>query len=300
MRSLLLAIMICACGPSSRGGLSTTTDATGAGNNGSDANVGTGGDATDDGCGGLQNCYSVYAHADHELYVIDLTTKQLQTVGPFNAPTVGSGSNAAEDVITDLAVAPDGTIWVVSETAIYTASTTDGHVTLVGSLAACGSRAVALTFTPSGKLYTGDFKGAICEIDTTQTPPVVKPPVTLSGGMALSGDLVAVGDGTVFGTVYRMSDMAGKASNLSNILATIDLTTGTVTQMGASGYPKLFGVSFAHGKVIGFTHDGTGDVIEMDPMTGVGSLFGTFTDPATSKGIAFAGAGVNALISIIQ
>jgi len=158
---------------------------------------------------------------------------------------------------------------------------------------------VALTFTPSGKLYTGDFKGAICEIDTTQSPPVVMTPVMLSNGMALSGDLVAVGNGTVFGTIYKLSDNTNQGSNLSNILAQIDLTTGAVTQMGPSGYPKLFGVSFAAGKVIGFTHDGTGNVIEMDPTTGTGAIFGTFMDPATSKGISFAGAGVNALVSII-
>lgn len=104
----------------------------------------------------------------------------------------------------------------------------------------------------------------------------------------------------MFGTVYNMSDMPDKGSNLSNILATIDLTTGAVTQLGASGYPKLFGVSFANGKAIGFTHDGTGNVVEMDVTTGAGTIFGTFTDPMTSKGIAFAGAGVNALVSIIQ
>lgn len=289
MRHLMFAILVCACGPATRGG--TGTDASGNGGDGA-----SNGDAIDDGCGGLPNCYSVYAHSDHTLYVIDLMTKQLQTVGPFNAPKIGGN----EDVITDLAVAPDGTIWVVSETALYTASTTDGHVTSVGTLASCGTRAVALTFTPAGKLYTGDFKGAICEIDTTQSPPQVKPPITLSGGMALSGDLVAVGDGTVFGTIYKMSDNVGAGTNLSNILAKIELSTGAVTQMGPSGYPKLFGTSFAHGKVIGFTHDGTGNVVEMNPTTGVGTLFGTFMDPATQKGISFAGAGVNALVSVVQ
>ena len=287
MRCLLLAILISACGPANRTGGDGAADA---------PTTSDGAPTVDDGCGGVPNCYSVYAHSDHTLYVIDLMTKALQTVGPFKAPVV----NNVEDVITDLAVAPDGTIWVISETALYKASATDGHVTKVGSLAACGTRGVALTFTAAGKLYTGDFKGAICEIDVAQTPPVVKPPVTLKNGMALSGDLVAVADGTVFGTVYKISDNAGQGTNLSNVLAKIDVTTGVVTQLGASGYPKLFGVSYAHGHVIGFTHDGTGNVIEMDPATGAGTIFGTFTDPATSMGISFAGAGVNALVPVIQ
>jgi hypothetical protein len=284
MRTLALTLLIAACGPSRDHNGSVD------GPGGGDAT--NSGDAVDDGCGGIPNCYSVYAHSDTVLYVIDLTTKTLMTVGPFNAP--------AQDVITDLAVAPDGTIWVISETALYTASSTDGHVTAKGSLAACGSRGVALTFTPAGLLYEGDFKGAICQIDISGATPVVGAPTMLQNNMALSGDLVAVGDGTVFGTVYNLSDAANKGTQLSNVLAKLDLTTGAVTQLGATGFPKLFGTSFAHGKVMGFSHDGTGDVVELDPAAGTGVLYATFTDPTTQKGITFAGAGVNALIQIIE
>ena len=282
MRMLALTLIIAACGPSRDH--NGSTDAPG----GTDATSSS--DAIDDGCAGIPNCYSVYAHSDTTLYVVDLAAKSLMTVGPFNAPN--------QDVITDLAVAPDGTIWVISETALYTADGTDGHVTLKGSLSACGSRGVALTFTAAGLLYTGDFKGAICQIDITGATPVVKAPTMLQNNMALSGDLVAVGDGTVFGTVYNLSDAANKGTQLSNVLAKLDLTTGAVTQLGATGFPKLFGTSFAHGKVMGFSHDGSGDVVELDPAAGTGVLFATFTDPATQKGIAFAGAGVNSLILI--
>ena len=291
MRNLVvLSAFLAACGTPSRG--------TGGGDGSTGGDATASGDAPDNGCGGIANCYSVYAHSDGTLYEINLATKALNTIGPFNAPHVGGGSTP--DVITDLAVAPDGTIWAVSETALYTASATDGHVTAKGSLSACGSRGVALTFTAAGKLYTGDFKGAICEIDVTGATPVVGAPVTLSNGMALSGDLVAVGDGTVFGTLYKLSDNPGKATQLSNVLGKIDLTSGQVTQLGPTGYPKLFGTSFANGKVIGFTHDGTGDVVALDPTSGTGTLFATFKDPATQTGISFAGAGVNALVSIIQ
>ena len=50
--------------------------------------------------------------------------------------------------------------------------------------------------------------------------------------------------------------------------------------------------------MFGFTHDGTGHVVTIDRTTGVGTLFATFTDPATNKGISFAGAGVNSLVVI--
>lgn len=293
---LASACLLAACGSPARngGGGSGAIDAPGG--SASDAPSGTH-DAPDDGCGGVPNCYSVYAHSDNTLYVIDLVTKALVTVGPFNAPAAGTASH---DVITDLAVAPDGTIWAVSETALYTASAVDGHVTKQGSLSACGQRAVALTFTPAGKLYTGDFKGAVCAIDTSGATPVVGAPVTLSNGLALSGDLVAVADGTVFGTLYKLSDASNKGTQVSNLLGKIDLATGQVTPLGATGFPKLFGVSFAHGKVIGFTHDGTGHAVELDPTTGVGTVYATFLDPTTHTGISFAGAGVNALVPIIQ
>jgi hypothetical protein len=228
--------------------------------------------------------------------MVDLAAKTLSRIGPFNAPQV----NGSEDVITDLAVAPDNTIYVISATTLYTASPTDGHVTSVGTLAACGMRGVALTTTPDGKLWTGDFKGAVCQIDISVTPPQVKPAITLQNGMALSGDLVAVDDGTVFGTVYKLSDAANVGTQANNILAKISLTTGAVTQLGPTGYPKLFGTSFAMGQVVGFTHDGTGHVILINTTTGVGTMFATFMDPMTHTPISFAGAGVSSLVGVIQ
>jgi hypothetical protein len=287
MRGSLIIAFVVACGPNQRGGGGVDS------NGGGDAN--SGGDGQQ-GCGGVLNCYSVYAHADHVLYVVDLQAKTLQTVGPFHAPQV----NGSEDVITDLAVAPDNTIYVVSETNLYTANAQDGHVTMVGTLAACGTRGVALTTTPDGKLWTGDFKGALCQIDIAASPPTVLSPVTMGSGMALSGDLVAVADGTVYGTAYKLSDGSGQGTQNNNVLVKVNLATGAVTQIGSTGFPKLFGTSFALGKVFGFTHDGTGDVIEIDTTTGTGSVFATFMDPQTNKGIAFAGAGVNSLVPVIE
>jgi hypothetical protein len=245
--------------------------------------------------GSNSGSYSVYAHSDHTLYVVDLSAKTLDVVGPFHAPSV----KGTEDVITDLAVAPDNTIYVVSETAIYTADSHDGHVTQVGTTASCGTKTVALTTTPSGKIYAGDYSGALCEIDVSARPPVVKSPTWMSGGLALSGDLVAVDDGTVFGTAYRLSDSSGHGTQNDNLLVKIDLASGAATVIGGgSGFPKLYGTSYAQGKVFGFTHDGTGDVVTIDPNTGAGSMYATFTDPSTGQGISFAGAGVNSLVQI--
>ena len=236
--------------------------------------------------------YSVYAHSNDTLYLVDLRAKTLSTVGKFSAP--------GGDVITDLAVAPDNTIYVISNTNIYTASPTDGHVTMVGTLAACGQRGVALTTLPSGQIWEGDFMGALCQIDISTSPPTVKPPVMMGSGMALAGDLVAIGDGSVYGTAYLLSDPPNQGTQASNVLVKIDLTTGAVQQIGTgTGYPKLFGTSFAENAVIGFTHDATGHVVKIDPTTGSTTPFAAFTDPATGQPISFAGAGVNSLVQIL-
>jgi hypothetical protein len=286
--SLAVTLFLIACGPSGgHGGPGGPDASTG---QQADAEGNGGGSGSDQqGCGGLSNCYSVYAHSNDTLYVVDLMAKTLQRIGSFAAPN--------NDVITDLAVAPDNTIYVISNTAIYTADATDGHVTKIGSLAACGTKGVALTTTPAGEIWTGDFSGALCKIDVSTSPPTVSAPVTMQNGMALAGDLVAVGDGTVYGTAYKLSD---QTTQQSNILVTIDLPTGAVHMMGPTGYPKLFGTSFAQDGVIGFTHDGTGHVISIDPMTGAATPFATFTDPTTNQPISFAGAGVNSLVPVIQ
>ena len=123
-------------------------------------------------------------------------------------------------------------------------------------------------------------------------PLAISKTVTLSGGVALAGDLVAIDDGTMYGTVY---DLSGSASAV-NSLAKIDPATGTTTVLGSTGSSELFGAAYALGQVFGFTHDGSGKVITMNPMTGAGTAFNTFMDPSSNKGIKFAGAGVNSMV----
>jgi hypothetical protein len=283
MRSILLSVFLVACGP----GLSQP-DQPGSADAGS----------VQQGCGGANGCYTVYAHSNNVLYLIDLEQKSLVRVGAFNAPSI----NGHEDVITDLAVSPSDDIYVVSHTTLYTASPTDGHVTKIGDLSTCGQDNVALSFASDGTLYVADYKGAFCRIDGLDGSPTVTPIGSGIGhGMAISGDLVAVADGTMFGTAYYLSDSSSSGSQMDNLLVEIDPQSGTIVRViGKTDYPKLFGASFALGQVFGFTHDGSGEVITIDPATGHGSLFGTFQDPSTGKGIAFAGAGVNANVPLIQ
>jgi hypothetical protein len=228
------------------------------------------------------------------LYHIDLANKDLVLVGPFNAPQVGG----KEDVITDLAVAPDNTIYVISKTHLYKADPKDGHVSDLGAVTACGTEAVALTFENDGTLYAADFNGQFCKIDPTKSPISVTPIAMIGQGLAIAGDLVAVGDNTMYGSAYKISDGNNSGTGLNNILVKIDPSTGMISQqVGSTGFPKMFGVAYALGQVFGFTHDGSGDVVTIDPKTGKGTLYGSFKDPTSNSPISFAGAGVNSMVS---
>jgi hypothetical protein len=268
------ALVVAACGPGDR------NHGTSDGHPGGDSNiVGDGNDAS----------YLVYAHSNTVLYTVDLQAHTLVTVGNFNAPNAPGGSTP--DVITDLAVAPNGTIYVISNTALYTASATDGHVTQVGSISTCGQKGVALTTTSDGRIWMGDFMGSICQIDISGATPVVRPPVKMKDGYALSGDMVGIDNGTIFGSAYMLSD---SHTQDDNILVKVDVSTGAVTPVGPTGYPRLYGVAYQLGKVFGFTHDGTGRVVTIDTTTGAGSMFATFMEQG--QGISFAGAGVSSLV----
>src|SRR5579883_3256321 len=101
-RSLVLSLLLIGCGPTARyygngnpGGGDSVDMSNGGNNNngnGSPDLAGTGGNNNggngQQGCGEFQNCYTVWAHADHVLYHLDLANKGLVRVGPFNAPMV--------------------------------------------------------------------------------------------------------------------------------------------------------------------------------------------------------------------
>jgi len=290
----LTAAALIGCGPTQSldhggaagGGGSGGGDMSGVGGVGSGGAGGNGGSTGTGDCSDPHACYTVYAHSNDTLYKIDLMAKTLDVIGPFKAPK--------SDTMTDLAVAPDNTIYTVSKTTLYTADPNDGHVTVVGTIKTCGMDNVALSTTDDGKLWVGDGAGAFCEIDVSVSPPAVKTIGTFANSMALAGDLVGIGDGTLFGTAVD----GGSASVNDNLLVTIDPSTGTIkSTLGDTKFPKLYGVAYAMGKVFGFTHDGTGRVITINPKTGAGTLFNTFNDPTTNKPISFSGAGVNSQVT---
>lgn len=230
----------------------------------------------------------VYAASATALYTFDPVSDLLAKVGAFGAVQDGG----APDSISDIAVGVDGKIWAISATNLYGVSPSDGHVTLSGPVSTCGNGNFALGALAGGKLATADGAGTICSIDTTTL--VVTPLGSVGHNLALY-DLVTIGDGTVYATAIDLTNAATKTSNL---LVTLDATTGAWTSTrGATGFPSLYGVAWAQGKVLGFSHDGSGHVVLVDPTSGAGTLAGTFLDPDTQSPVVFAGAAVSPAVS---
>ncbi len=267
-----------------------------AGPDASDAHDADGSAPTQRGCSSsTTGCYTVYAHTGHILFYFDLVATKLVEIGPFEAPQVPTGgSGTAEDTLNDLAVTPDDRVWLISDVNLYTADVATGHVTLVGPTTKCGISNTSLASDLSGNLYAGDTKGAICRVSPTN-PATMMPVGMIGGGLALAGDFASVSDGTTFATAYNLA--MPLTANDNALVTFAPATPNTVHSIGPTGFGRLFGVAYAGGRILAFSHDGTGSVIGVDRTSGQGALLTIAMDPTTNAPAVFAGAGVNPLVS---
>jgi hypothetical protein len=216
----------------------------------------------------------MWVHTNQLLYVMDDATLSLTLIGAFNTPM--------DDWITDVAVTPDGTLYGISETKLYTIDQATGQATYIADVP--GVSNVGLTFLPDGTLLATDQSGGGRRIEPANG--MVTEIGAFGGGYATAGDLVAVADGTM----YAISDEGPVGDEFtSNVLLTVDTDTGIALPVGQIGYGGVFGCAYANGHVYAFTRDGY--VIEIDRFTGSGTLRKTYP-------VAFWGAGVTPLVVV--
>jgi hypothetical protein len=230
--------------------------------------------------GGAGNAFTVYVHSKDTLYTMDPTSYALTMIGKFNPPTA--------DDITDLAVATDGTIFVISKTKLYKADASDAHATYVATLSSTPTGGnVGLTFLPDGHLLATDSTGGERSIDPASG--AVTELGSFGNGLATAGDLVATADGTM----YAISDTApgGGSAFANNYLLKVNTVTWQGTAVGQIGAKQVFGAAFINGKVLVFTKGG--EIYEVDPATGAGVL-------KASTVVEFWGAGVSPLVPPIE
>lgn len=272
-RTVLVTIILAACGPGGRDGNGDHPDArTGAG----------------DGQTTLPQS-RVYAHSGTKLYQVDTTT-----LAPVEVGTMGGIGTQS---MTDIAIDKDNRMLGITLDKLYTIDATTGAATLVTALSTSG--ATSLSFVPSDLnnpssndiLVTANDQGDVYSIDTTNgsATKIGSYGSVTAGKVISSGDLIGVRGFGIYATVD-----VGNTTN--DYLARIDPTTWKATPIGSgTGFDNIFGLGFWDGTIYGFAATGTntGKIITIDPTTGAGK-------EVLSGSIRWYGAGVATNAPIIQ
>ena len=173
------------------------------------------------------------------LGTLNLTTKAVHVIGSLGV------------VLTDIAFAPNGTLYGISFTSFYKVSTTTGRATRIGSLGVSGMN--ALTFNKAGQAVaasnsqTGFF---LINITTGRA--------SLAGQ---DGGFFSAGDFAYSGSHLYFSTSSGQ-------LVDFNLPAHT-SQAHPDGISNLFGLAVtAPGQLYGFANT---TLYKLDPSTGVGT-----------------------------
>jgi hypothetical protein len=210
---------------------------------------------------------TIWANSPSDLYQVDPTTFAVTHVGAFNT----------SDEITDIAVTPNGELYAISFSALYHVDRTTAAATFIATVA--GSSDNGLTFLSDGTLLAADGAGEVARIDPASG--AVTAVGQFGNGLSSSGDLVAVG-----GIMYGISatGAGGADASANNVLLRVDVATGAATVVGPIGFGQVWGLAYVHARVIGFNT--SGQIIEIDPATGAGTLLAT-------RSVQFWGAGMS-------
>jgi hypothetical protein len=224
-------------------------------------------DCADSACTFAPNCCVPTTTYDETLYATSATSLYI-VHADYSETQVGT--YGVTDRMTDIAITPDGNLYTISSTSLYWIDIPTGVAYFVMTVP--GSLNNALTFLPDNRLLAADAAGNLKVIDA------VNGTVTAIGkygaGYGSAGDLVAVGDGTMFG--ISATNSAGTTIT-NNILMTVNTSTGVATPVGPTGFNNVFGLAYYKSKVVAFTTVSTtsGQILEIDPATGAGTLKAT-------------------------
>jgi hypothetical protein len=209
---------------------------------------------------------TIWAHSSTDLYKVDPNTFALTHVGAFG-----------QSDITDIAVTPSGDLWAISFSSLYRVDKTTAAATLVASLSGSGNN--GLTFLPNGNLLAADGTGDVKQINTSTGATTDLG--NFGNGLSSSGDLVAVGP-----VMYGISSTGAGGSDASanNVLLRVDIASGVATVVGPIGFGQVWGLAYVNKRVIAFNTKG--QIIQIDPATGAGTLLST-------TNVQFWGAGMS-------
>lgn len=230
-------------------------------------------DWADNDCNGLIDCedaackfetYCCESTVTYDATIYATSATSMYVVNPSDWSVTAVGTYGTTDRMTDIGMTPDGELYTLSSTAFYRINKTTGVATKVVNLT--GALNNSLTFLADNRLLAADASGML-KVVNPATASITN--IGLFGNnYGSSGDIVAVGDGTMFGVSATSSTGANISSN--NLLITINTSTGAATPVGSTGFKDVFGMAYYKSRVIGFT--GSGQIIEINPTTGAGTL----------------------------
>jgi hypothetical protein len=200
-----------------------------------------------------------YASSGATLYTANLPSASIQNVGSTSL----TGTGTSIDLF-DLALAPDGTLYGVDATSVlYTIDTSTGEVTPIPVHPYLGATLNALDAAPDGTLYAAGLNLLYAYDLSSHT---LNQLATYPPGLASSGDLASLG-GKLFATANNGQAMS------NDVLLVIDLATLSMTVLGSTGFPCIYGLAAQGTSLFGFTCNG--QVLSLDTTSGQGTLLGT-------------------------
>ncbi len=221
---------------------------------------------------------AVYASTDHSLYQVNPSTLAETQLCSFGGQLTGSSA----DNVTDIAVASNGTLYAITETALYTVGLPNGSTcaaTKVTSLSTNNTRFVCLAFTAGDTLLAADEQGNVYTIQASNG--TVTKVGAFGGTLSCSGDIVAINDANQ--TIYASAaDSSCSASHCTDKLVTLSPPNYAATVIGDLGYPQVYGLGYWAGTLYGFTY--AGKTLQIDPTSGASTLINTVSGATFSGG----------------
>jgi hypothetical protein len=214
---------------------------------------------------------TVYVNDLQTLYVFDPNTLTLSTVGQFAV------LGLIEQIV-DVALAASGQLYGLAPTDFWSVNTTTGRASTQSQ--ALFTQENGWTGVPGGLMLSGAQNG-----DVHLTDPNAGSTQKVGNAGVRINDMVAFANGTV----YALFVPLGTTTPTVVSLGIVNTATGAISKIGATNFTGLYGMAFGGGKLLAFS--GTGQVVQLDPSTGAGTLLKTYS------GMSFDGAASSPLLN---
>jgi len=199
---------------------------------------------------------AVYAESSNDLYTVDPSANGRDVhVGAIK--TAGGGSPEITDIAWNQTTK---SLYAISFETLYQIDPETCQADPVGTRLGVAD-VNSLAFDNSGNLYSATDTGDFVSINmSTGRASVIG---TFGNGYESSGDLAFGPDGSLFGTVKA-------PGRTTDVLISVNPSTGKATEIGDTGYRDVFGLFFVEDHLYGVTTENL--LITIDTQTGNASL----------------------------